>query len=189
MNGGPGGGGPRGRSNTLGARLQEEERGGESGADVPPPCRSCPLLGRPRVPGLTALGPSSSRRRRPETPAAPEQLVAVRVTSPRWGFQRLRRESRESSLLGGAQPPTPTLLYNFGLRFGISPSLGLGEGLFGPLSLFSDGLSLLRFLLRLLHFPVSACSLHSALVFFHHPTWHSLQEKVALLGPDPTLDH
>lgn len=120
---------------------------------------------RPRVPGLTALGPSICRRRRPEAPAAPEQSVAVRVTSPRWGFQRLpakEGERRKFSLLGGAQPPTQTLLSYFGLLFGISPPLGFGEGLFESLSLFSDGLFLLRFLLRLLHFPVSACSLHSA---------------------------
>lgn len=61
------------------------------------------------------------------------------------------------------------------------------------MSLFSDGLFLLRFLLSHLHFSVSACPLHSAPVSFHHPTWHSLQEekkkKVALRRPSPTLDH
>lgn len=148
---------------------------------------------RPRVPGLTALGPSSCQRRRPEAPAAPEQSVAVRVTSPRWGFQRLpakEGEQRKFSLCGGAKPPTPTLLSYFGLSFGISPSPGLDEGLFGPLSLFSEGLFLLFFLLSHLHFPVSACSLHSAPFSFQHPTWHSLQEKSSLApSRSYTLDH
>lgn len=43
-----GGGGPRGRSNTLGARLQEEERGGENEAGGPPPVPSSAAGARTR---------------------------------------------------------------------------------------------------------------------------------------------
>lgn len=149
---------------------------------------------RPLVPGHGALGPSSCRRRRPEAPAEPRLPVAIRVTSPRWGFQSRparKGEQRKFPSLGGALLFTSTILLSYlglsgleSLPLQVLVRISLGQ------SLLSDGLFLLCFLLCLLCFPISACPVYSVPISFHYPTWDFLQDKVALRpSPNLILDH
>lgn len=119
--------------------------------------------------------------------------MAIRVTSPRWGFlspPARKGEQRKFPSLGGALPFTSTLLLfylglsgleSLSLPLQVLVRISLGR------SLLSDGLFLLCFLLCLLRFPISA---HSVPFSFHYPTWDFLQEKVALSrSPNLILDH
>lgn len=191
MNGGPGGGGPRGRSNTLGARLQEEERGGENEAGGPPPVPS------------SAAG-ARTLRFRPLQLLEAEARGARNGPSNRWPFASpprggvfrvglLGRESRESSL------PSVALCYSLRLSsspISVSPVWNLSLPLqvlvrisLGP-SLLSDGLFFLCFLLCLFRIPISAGPVHFVPISFHYRTWDFLREKVALRrSPNLILDH
>lgn len=149
---------------------------------------------RPPVPGIAALGPSSCWRRRPEAPAAPEQSVALRVTSPRWGFQSLSAregKQRKFSFLGGALPFTPTLLsYYLGLsRLESLPLQVLVRISLGPVPPLRRSLPAL---FSILPSPFPHFCLSPSFCTHLSPPSHLgfLREKVAQRqSPNPTLDH